>query len=101
MRAAYPIPMSWGLLTPMARLEYRHEFDGGFGQGLNYADLAALGTPGYTFSGTGLARDSVSGGLMLRAQTSQQLSADLEYLVTSGGSQFMSQSIRAAVRYGF
>ena len=38
-RGSYDIPVSWGTLTPMARVECRQAFDGAFQQSMYYTDL--------------------------------------------------------------
>lgn len=99
-RLAYPILQNWGVLTPAVRAEWRHAFDGGYVQGLNYVDLAGL-TSGYALSGTSTARDTMTGGLSLRADVGNALSLDLEYLLTSSLNGVESQRLRGAVKYGF
>src|SRR5262249_44517148 len=39
LRGAYDIPMAWGVLTPIARLEYRRAYDGSLQQSMYYTDL--------------------------------------------------------------
>jgi outer membrane autotransporter protein len=97
-RIAYPIAMSWGTLTPMARLEYSHAFDGGYTQNLGYADLTG---GGYSFSGAPTVGNVYTGGLALRAESANALSLDLEYLFSGSGRQFEGQEIRASVRGAF
>ncbi|WP_342730798.1 Ig-like domain repeat protein [Bradyrhizobium sp. B117] len=99
-RLAYPILQSWGVLTPAVRAEWRHAFDGGYVQGLNYVDLVGL-TSGYALSGTSTARDTMTGGLSVRADVGNALSLDLEYLLTSSLTGIESQRLRGAVKYGF
>ncbi|MDI3563428.1 Ig-like domain repeat protein [Bradyrhizobium sp. Arg816] len=99
-RLAYPILQSWGVLTPAVRAEWRHAFDGGYVQGLNYVDLVGL-TSGYALSGTSTARDTMTGGLSLRADVGNALSLDLEYLLTSSLNGVESQRLRGAMKYGF
>jgi len=41
VRALYDIDTAWGVIAPMARLEYRRELDGGFNQSMFYTDLGA------------------------------------------------------------
>jgi uncharacterized protein with beta-barrel porin domain len=98
-RVAYPIQMNWGTLTPMARLEYSHAFDGGYTQTLGYADLGGVST--YALSGTTVTRDLFTGGFTLRAETADALSLDLEYLLTGSGKQVEAQQIRAIVKQAF
>jgi uncharacterized protein with beta-barrel porin domain len=97
-RVAYPIAMSWGTLTPMARLEYSHAFDGGYTQNLGYADLTG---GSYSFSGASSVSDVYTAGLSLRAESGNALSLDLEYLLSGSGRQFEGQEIRASVRQAF
>ncbi|WP_177248197.1 autotransporter outer membrane beta-barrel domain-containing protein [Bradyrhizobium sp. Ghvi] len=99
-RFAYPILQNWGVLTPTTRAEWRHAFDGGYVQGLNYVDLVGLSS-NYTVSGTSTARDTLTGGLGLRAEVGNSLSLDLEYLLTSSASGIESQRVRGAMKYGF
>jgi len=99
-RAAYPIRMPWGTLTPTIRLDYRHAFSGGFTQGLNYADLAAAGYPGSAISELSTVRDTYVGGVGLRADIGQQLAVDLEYRA-SGGADYLGHSLRGSVRYQY
>ena len=35
------MPMSWGVLTPTARAEYRQTLDGAFQQSMYYSDIGA------------------------------------------------------------
>jgi outer membrane autotransporter protein len=97
-RIAYPIAMSWGTLTPMARLEYSHTFDGGYTQNLGYADLTGSS---YSFSGAPTVSNVYTGGLALRAESANALSLDLEYLFSGSGRQFEGQEIRASVSGAF
>ena len=101
-RASYAYDMGSFTLTPMTRLEYRHAFDGGYNQILNYADLAGTGAPGYILTGNAQARDTISAALGLRVQNTQLLSADVEYQLGAafkGGVQ--SQTVRASIRQRF
>ena len=92
--------MTWGVLTPMARVEYRHAFDGGYAQGLNYAALT--GTHGYVVPGMAIVRDLLTGGVTLRAETTDMVTLELEYLLTGGiDNQLLAQRIRASARYVF
>ena len=99
-RLAYQMLQSWGVLTPAARVEWRHAFDGGYIQTLNYVDLVGLAS-GYALSGTSTSRDTLTGGLALQADVGGALSLDLEYLLTSSVSGIESQRVRGAMKYGF
>jgi outer membrane autotransporter protein len=98
LKAGYEIRTEWGSLTPGARLEYRHAFEGGFTQSLGYADL---GTMPYSITGTRRTRDAITGGLSLRAMTFGDLGLDLEYLLTSDTHTVSNQQVRASVRVAF
>ena len=41
LRGSYDMPMSWGVLTPNARVEYRQTLDGAFQQSMYYTDIGA------------------------------------------------------------
>ncbi|WP_370677749.1 Ig-like domain repeat protein [Pleomorphomonas sp. PLEO] len=98
LKAAYAVPMSWGTLTPGARLEYRHALDGGFTQGLGYADVGGFG---YTISGESSAKDSATIGLSLGATTLDGLNLELEYQLSADGGGVASQQVRAGIRLAF
>lgn len=98
LKADYKIAMEWGSLTPGARLEYRHAFEGGFTQTLGYADL---GTMPYAITGTPAVRDAITAGLSLRAMTLDAMGLDLEYLLTSDTHTVSNQQVRASVRIAF
>jgi hypothetical protein len=98
-RVGYPIAESWGVLTPSARFEYAHEFAGAYAQSLNYADLA--GSPGYMLNGVADWRDTLTGGLGLRAETHDQLSLDFEYLISGTPNQLQAQEFRLAAKQAF
>ena len=98
-RIAYPIAMAWGALTPMARIEYNHAFDGAYNQNLGYADIPGLAS--YSLAGTALSRDLLTGGLTLRAENADQFSAEIEYLLTEAARQIEGQEIRLSVRQAF
>ena len=99
LKADYRIPMDWGSLTPGARLEYRHAFEGGFVQNLGYADL---GNMPYALSGTPTMRDAITAGLSLRGTALEDLLMwDLEYLLTSDTHTVQNQQVKASVRVRF
>ena len=91
--------MAWGALTPMARIEYNHAFDGAYNQNLGYADIPGLAS--YSLAGTALSRDLLTGGLTLRAENADQFSAEIEYLLTEAARQIEGQEIRLSVRQAF
>jgi uncharacterized protein with beta-barrel porin domain len=98
-RVSYGIPMSWGVFSPMARLEYRHVFDSGFSQALNYVDLAAL--PGYRLDGSALARSTMTGALGFRAEAMDGFMFELEYLLSASADRVEAHRLRAMARMKF
>ena len=99
LRALYPIDTGWGVLTPLARFEYRHAFDGSYRQALNYADQP--GGPVYNLVGFAAVRDLYSGALGFQAMTSGRLSINAEYQVYLSSRKVEAQALRAIVAVGF
>ena len=99
LRANYPILMNWGTLTPAARLEYRHAFDGNYRQTLTYADQPA--GPSYSLTDQARARDELSVALGLGAMTFNGLNANFEYQVSISPQKVEQQTLRARVSVGF
>jgi uncharacterized protein YhjY with autotransporter beta-barrel domain len=99
LRGSYDIPTSWGVLQPTGRLEFRHEFDGGFNQAMYYTDLGAGQT--YVLNEADAAVNTVTGAVGLRARAGNHLSAELEYRTTAGDNSTIIQTIRAALRLAF
>jgi hypothetical protein len=97
-RVEYAMPMSWGTLTPSARLEYTHTLSGGFTQTLSYTGLPGTN---YSFSGTTQYSDLVTGGLGLKAENDGGLAAEIEYLLSGTTRQIAGQQIRASARQAF
>lgn len=98
LRAERDFARSWGILRPKGRIEYRHRFDGRYGQDMAYAD-----TPGtrYRLTRASSESDNVAVSLGLEALTGG-LSVSVEYgtsgmsLDTLGG-----QQVRVMIRTGF
>ena len=90
---------SWGTLTPTARLEYRHAFDGSYRQTLNYAGQPV--GPYYSLNGRASARDVLSASLGLGAMTLTGLAASFEYQVSLSPQRVESQAVRARLSAGF
>ena len=99
LRGTYDIPTSWGILSPMARLEYRRELDGGFNQSMFYSDLG----PGqsYVLSQLDATRNLITGAVGLRARAGTNMSGELEYGATAGDNSTLIQSLRATLRVSF
>ncbi|MBC9034084.1 autotransporter outer membrane beta-barrel domain-containing protein [Sphingomonas sp. JC676] len=74
-RGSLRIDTSAGILKPRARFEWRHEFENGSSQFLDYADLAGFA---YRIGDTGWLRDSLSPALGIGLETGGwTLGADL------------------------
>ena len=86
---------SWGYWQPGLRLEYRHQLDGGFTQRLGYLDIGSLD---YSLTSDGLRRDTLTGGISLRAITRSDLQFELEYLTNTDFQNSNSQQLRAQIR---
>ncbi len=99
LRGSYDIPMGWGTLTPMARVEYRHAFDGSFQQSMYYTDLGPSMTS--TLSQASAARGAVTTSLGLRARALNGLSAELEYGTQNASGRAQSQTVRAGLKMAF
>ena len=99
LRAQYPVEMSWGVLTPTSRLEYRHSFDQSFKQVLNYADQP--GGPYYTLTGQARARDTLAVSLGLQAKTFGNVTASFDYQVSVAAQKLQAQTLRALLSVGF
>jgi len=99
VRALYDIATGWGVLSPMARLEYRRELDGGFGQSMYYTDLGPAQT--YVFNEADLSGNFVTAMLGVRARAGAALTGQVEYGVTAGSSSTLIQTLRATLRLAF
>ena len=99
LRAAYDIPVRFGVLTPTARLEYRRTSQGAYDQSMYYSDLGS-GTAS-TFSQASAAQGTTTGTVGLRARAPGGLTSELEYGVSGGASSYFAQTLRAALRMAF
>jgi len=90
--------MQWGVLTPMARLEYRHDFTGGFDQSVYYASGAGAGAS--DVSGVATAADAYKVGLGLDAALASGAGLSLEYNFT-GSTISREQELRLMARQAF
>ena len=100
LRGAYDIPMDWGVLAPMARLEYRRVIENDVTQALSYANEGGIVYPMLV---NGLSRNLFQAGLGLRARRDSSpselgVSGEIEYLFGTAGSQFTSHALRGAVK---
>ena len=97
VRTSYDIPMSWGLLTLLGRVEYRTLLQGEYNQQLTYADI---GGTVYTITGQPISSDMITGGLGFRAK-SGNMDLDFEYDVSAANSLIQASTLRGAIRIGF
>ena len=99
LRGSIDLPMSFGILSPNARVEYKQTSQSAFDQSMYYSDLGAgssstLGQP------VG-ARSMITGALGLRARSPSGLGVEIEYAASVGTNSYQSQSIRGAMRVPF
>ncbi len=99
LRGSYDVPTNWGVLSPTARVEYRHGFDGGFNQTMFYTDLGP--SQAYVLGEAALAQNTVTGMIGLRARAGNSLSGALEYGAIAGDNSTFIQTIRATMRLAF
>ncbi len=100
LRGGYDIPMDWGVLAPMARLEYRRVIENDVNQALSYANEGGIVYPMLV---NGVSRNLLQAGLGLRAKrastaTDAGVSGEIEYLFGTAGSEFTSHALRGAVK---
>lgn len=99
LRGSIDVPVSFGTLTPTARLEYRQTNQGAYHQTMYYSDLGS-GTAS-TFAQVAATNHLTSGALGLRARSPGGLTAEVEYGLTGGAGSYLAQTIRAALRLPF
>lgn len=99
LRGSIDIPVSFGTLTPMARIEYRYTAQGSYDQALYYSDLGS-GTAS-TFSQPAGSNGMTTGTLGIRARGQGGLTVELEYALSTGADSLMAHAIRAAMRLPF
>ena len=100
LRGGYDIPMDWGVLAPMARLEYRRVIENDVNQALSYANEGGIVYPMLV---NGVSRNLFQAGVGLRAKrastaTDAGVSGEIEYLFGTAGSEFTSHALRGAVK---
>jgi outer membrane autotransporter protein len=99
LRGSYDIPMSWGVLTPNARVEYRATIDGAFQQSMNFTDIGP--SVSSTLVGAGTTTGTINTSLGVRARSLRGISGELEYGTSSGAGKVQSQTIRAGLKVPF
>lgn len=98
MRITWNEAMDWGLLTPLVRLEYRHDFLGGYDQSLYFASGA--GSASYSIPSAAAEMDAYTAGLGLDAAMANGVGIAFEYDF-SGSAVSRTQSLRFMVRRAF
>lgn len=96
LRVEHAIRTKWGLLTPRARLEYTHDFEGSSRASVGYADL---GTLPYTLDVDAFSRDHFTVGLGFDAQIGEGWNLGFDYR-TAFGTDGDSQDHTFATRLG-
>jgi uncharacterized protein YhjY with autotransporter beta-barrel domain len=96
-RFGYDIRQSWGTLTPLLRLEYRHNFQGGYTQAVGYLDGFSPGV----ITGSGSNRGQMSGGAGLRARIGSDLAFELGYLASGTPARLEMHRFTGSIRYDF
>lgn len=99
LRGSIDIPVSFGVLTPTARVEYRQTYVSSYDQSMYYSDIGSGFTS--TFTQVPGTQNTTTGALGLRARAPGGMSAELEYGVSSGTGSLWMQGIRAALRLPF
>ena len=99
VRGAYDIPSTWGVLTPNARLEYRHAVDGAFTQSMFYSDIGS--SLSYALAEPSASRNQWTGALGLRVRAGMGTSLEFEYSATASAGASVTQGLRAIGRYAF
>jgi uncharacterized protein with beta-barrel porin domain len=99
LRAAIDIPMSFGILTPNARAEYKHTSLSSYDQAMYYSDLGPASSS--SFGQAVGVTNITTGSLGLRARSPGGLGVELEYSMSVGSNSYQAQTIRGAVRIPF
>ena len=99
LRGSIDIPVSFGVLTPMARVEYRQTSQSAFDQSMYYSDLGS--SLSSTFSQGAGSHGATTGAVGFRVRAPGGMSVETEYSVTAGSGSSLAQTIRAALRLAF
>ena len=100
LRGSYDIPMSWGVLTPNARVEYRQTIDGAFQQSMYYTDLGPSMTS--TLGAGTTTRGTINTSLGVRARSlARRSAASSNTAPPSGAGKVQSQTVRAGLKVAF
>ena len=99
MRTFYDIAMSWGVLSPNLRLEYRHAVEGGYAQSMFYTNLGPAQT--YAINQGALARELINATIGLRARAGAALAVDVEYGTMIAAKSLDARTFRASARFAY
>jgi hypothetical protein len=99
VRGSFDISFAAGVLSPTARVEYRHALDGAFDQALHYTDLGP--TLSSVMVQAAATRSLFNGNIGLRARGHNGFSAEIEYGASTGSGSLVTQTVRGALRLPF
>jgi uncharacterized protein YhjY with autotransporter beta-barrel domain len=99
LRGSIDIPVSYGTLTPTARIEFRQTSQSAYAQSMFYSDLGAgssvvLNQPAGTYT-------LITGAVGLRARMAAGLSIGLEYALSQGSGSLLMHTVRGTLRVPF
>lgn len=98
VKMSYDIPMSWGTLTPVARVQYKKMFTGSMRQVLGYTIDQANE---YSFTDNPASSWNVSGSAGLMIKGHNGVAGGIEAIAATGGGGYKSFGTRANVRVPF
>ncbi|MBV8792237.1 MAG: autotransporter outer membrane beta-barrel domain-containing protein, partial [Pseudolabrys sp.] len=99
LRGSIDVPVSFGTLTPTARVEYKEIMQDGYSQNMYYADLGPAA--GSAFGQPSTVKNMTTVALGLNARAFGGMMVALEYGFMFGSDAYKAQSIRAALRVPF
>ena len=98
LRGQYDQPMTWGTLSPTARIQFRHGMSSRVSQSMGYAaDPGAT----YALSVTGTQQDSLSTSLGIRVSTKTGQTGQIEYINNASVSGPKSNGLRGMIMVPF
>ena len=98
IRGQYDVPMYWGALSPIARLQLRHGISGNVTQSLSYAQYPSMN---YVLIIKGMEQDTLSTSLGLRFATKTGSAGQIEFVNNASGSGRQSNGIRGMMMVHF
>ena len=99
LRGSIDVPVSFGTLTPNAKVEYKEITQNEYNQSLYYADLGPSVSSSFGIPVN--VRRTITTTLGLRARSFGGLCVDIEYGFATGNDSYKAQSVRAALRIPF